>query len=62
MRNTIRMYDSARCARTPRPTTTLAIEDNNLIKPPNGLIAISERAAKHRRCRIQHEQSDHQPV
>ena len=45
MRNTIRMNSAAMRENT-MPTTTLAIEDNSTMNPPNGLIAIAARPEK----------------
>src|SRR5205823_12549229 len=45
MRNTIRT-NSAAMREKMIPTTTLAIEDNSKMNPPNGLIAIAARPEK----------------
>ena len=60
MRNTIRMNSAAMRENT-IPTTTLAIEDNSKMKPPNGLIAIAANPEKIPEAE-QHDQCDDQPV
>ena len=43
-------------ARKITPTTTLAIEDNNMMNPPNGLIAIAASAGEDPGNAEQHDQ------
>ena len=61
MRNTIRM-NSAAMREKMMPTTTLAIEDNSRMNPPNGLIAIVARPEKMPEMPNSADQRDDQPV